>query len=152
MLISKLKCLTYNSKCAVTPRDDSLSMSMKFVMNEPKQLSVSNQHIRVPRLRALKFRFDVCLECEVTVVSKLISKKRVCKSIDSLFKKKNLFNTWIRTCDLLNASQLHYRLSHMAAVFDGMLLEFSPLLHLQATVERKLITTFARGGKLEGGR
>ena len=82
-------------------------------------------------------------------MSKLNSKKRVCKSID--IQKKNLFTTWIRTRDLLNASQLHYRLSHMAVVFDGMLLEFSPLLRLQAAVERKLITAFTRSDKLEGG-
>ena len=68
-----------------------------------------------------------------------------------IFKKKNLFSTWIRTRNLLNASQLHYRLSHMAVVFDGMLLEFSPLLRLQAAVERKLITTFTRSDKLAGG-
>jgi len=106
------------------------------VMNEPKQLSVSNQHFRVPdyvRLILRKSCFDACLECEVTVLSKLNSKKRVCKSIDS--KKTLLFNTWIRTRNLLNASQLHYRLSHMAVVFDGMLLKFSPLLHLQAAVD-----------------
>jgi len=39
----------------------------------------------------------------------------------------------------------------MAAVFDGMLLEFSPLLCLQAAVERKLITALTRSDKLEGG-
>jgi len=40
----------------------------------------------------------------------------------------------------------------MVVVFDGMLLEFSPLLCLQAAVERKLITAFTHGDKLEGGR
>jgi len=40
----------------------------------------------------------------------------------------------------------------MAVVFDGMLLEFSPLLRLQAAVEHKLITALTRGDKLEGGR
>ena len=44
---------------------------------------------------------------------------------------ENLFTSWIRTRDLLNASQLLYPLTHMAVVFDGMLLEFSPFLHLQ---------------------
>jgi len=67
-------------------------------------------------------------------------------------KEKNLFTTWIRTRDLLFASQFHYRLSHMTVVFDGMVLEFSLLLRLQAALERKLITAFTRGGKLEGGR
>jgi len=40
----------------------------------------------------------------------------------------------------------------MAVVFDGMLLEFSPLLRLQAAVVRKLITAFTHDDKLEGGR
>ena len=35
---------------------------------------------------------------------------------------------------------------------DGMLLEFSPLLRLRAAVERKSITTFTCGEKLEGGK
>jgi len=39
----------------------------------------------------------------------------------------------------------------MAVVFDGMLLEFSPLLRLQVAVERKLITVLTRGDKLEVG-
>ena len=98
---------------------------------------------------SLKSRLDACLECEVTVLSNLISKKRVCKSID--IQKKSLFTTWIQTRDLLNASQLHYRMSHMAVVFVGVLLEFSPLLRLQAAVERKLIAAFTRGDKLEDG-
>jgi len=40
----------------------------------------------------------------------------------------------------------------MAVVFDGMLLEFSPLLRLQAAVESKLITAFTCSDKLEGGQ
>ena len=39
----------------------------------------------------------------------------------------------------------------MAVAFDGMLLEFSPVLCLQVAVERKLITAFTHGDKLEGG-
>ena len=69
-----------------------------------------------------------------------------------IFEKKNLFTSGIRTRDLLNASQLLYPLSHMAVVFDGMLLEFSPLLRLQPAAERNLITAFTRGDKLEVGR
>jgi len=38
----------------------------------------------------------------------------------------------------------------MAVVFDGMLLEFSPL-RLQAAVERKLIIALTHGDKLKGG-
>jgi len=67
-----------------------------------------------------------------------------------IFKKKKLFTTWIRTRDL-NASQLHYRLSHMTVVFDGMLLEFSPLLRLQPAAEHNLITAFTHNDKLEVG-
>jgi len=36
-------------------------------------------------------------------------------------------------------------------VFDGMLLEFSPLFRLQAAAERKLITALTHGDKLEVG-
>ena len=38
------------------------------------------------------------------------------------------------------------------AVFNGMLLEFSPLLHLQPAAELNLITTFTCGDKFEVGR
>ena len=72
------------------------------------------------------------------------------KSID-FQKKKNLFTSGIRTRDLLNTSQLPYPLSHMAVVFDGMLLEFSPLLRLQPAAERNLITAFTHSDKLEVG-
>ena len=65
--------------------------------------------------------------------------------------EKNLFTSGIRTRDLLNASQLLYPLSHMAVVFDGMLLEFSPLLRLQLSAEHNLITAFTHGDKLEVG-
>ena len=40
----------------------------------------------------------------------------------------------------------------MAVVFDEMLLEFFPLLHLQPAAERNLITTFTPCAKPEGGR
>jgi len=39
----------------------------------------------------------------------------------------------------------------MAVVFDGMLLEFSPLLRLQPSAERKLITALPHGDKHEVG-
>jgi len=39
----------------------------------------------------------------------------------------------------------------MAVVFDGMLLEFSPLLHLQPVAERNLIIAFTRGDKENDG-
>jgi len=124
------------------------------IMNEPKQLSISNQYIRVPRLRAFNFA-QVPLRCVLGIwsnsVVKINSKKCVRKSID-IQKIYSLFTTWIQTRNLLNSSQLHYRLSHRAVVFDGMLLEFSPLLCLQVAVERQLITALTRGDKLKGGQ
>ena len=72
-------------------------------------------------LISLKSCFDACLECQVTVLSKLNFKKVL------IFGKK-VFTSWIQTYDLLNAGQLLYPLSYMAVVFNGMLLEFSPLL------------------------
>jgi len=39
----------------------------------------------------------------------------------------------------------------MAVVFDGMLLEFSPLLRLQPPAERNLITALTRSDKHEVG-
>ena len=62
-----------------------------------------------------------------------------------IFEKKNLFTSGIRTRDLLNVSQLLYPLSHMAVVFDELLLEFSQLLCLQPAAEHNLITAFTRG-------
>jgi len=62
-----------------------------------------------------------------------------------IFKKKSVHHLDLNP-QLLNPSQLHYR---WAVVFDRMLLKFSPLLCLQATVERKLIIAFTRSDKLE---
>ena len=45
-----------------------------------------------------------------------------------IFEKKKLFTRWIRTRNLLNASQLLYPLSHIAVGFNGMLLGFSTSL------------------------
>jgi len=42
-------------------------------------------------------------------------------------------------------------LSHMAVVFDGMLLKFSPLLCLQPTAEHNVIAAFTGSDKLEVG-
>ena len=64
-----------------------------------------------------------------------------------IFGRKKVFTSWIRTHNL-NASQLLYPLSHMAVAFNGMLLEFSPLLCLQPAAERKLITALPRDDKL----
>ena len=67
------------------------------------------------------------------------------------FRKKNLFTSWIRAHDLLNASQLLYPLNHMAVVFDGILLEFSPLLRLQPAAECNLITALTHSEQHEVG-
>ena len=58
------------------------------VKSEQKQISISNHQIEFPagvRLILLKSHFDACLECQVTVLSKLNFKKRACKSM--IFKK-----------------------------------------------------------------
>ena len=60
---------------------------------------------------SLKFYVDTCLQCQLTVLSKL----NLCMQ-KVLILKKNLFTSWIRTHDPLNASQLLYPLSHMAIV------------------------------------
>ena len=52
----------------------------RTLKNEQKQLSISNHHSQVPRWRALvslKSCFDACLECQVTLISKLNFKKNV---------------------------------------------------------------------------
>jgi len=67
-----------------------------------------------------------------------------------VFKEK-VFTSWIRTHDLLNASRLLYTLSYMALVFDGMLLEFSPLIRLQPAEECNLITALPHSDKLKVG-
>ena len=68
-----------------------------------------------------------------------------------LIFEKNLFTSGIRTRDLLNASQLLYPLSHMAVVFNGMLLKFSPLLRLEPAAEQNLITALTCGNKEDDG-
>ena len=96
------------------------------------------------RLILLKSLFDACLECQVTVVSKLNFKKRVCKKYWFLEKKKNCSPTEFEpaTSWMQVSCTTHWAIS--VAVFDGMLLEFSPLLHLQPAAEHNLITTFTR--------
>ena len=52
----------------------------------------------------------------------------------------------------LNASQLHYPLGYLSCGFrKKKLLEFSPLLHLQAAAERRLITALTCSDKLQVG-
>ena len=48
-------------------------------------------------------------------------------------------------------SKVHYPLSHMAVVFNRMLLEFSPLLCLQPVAESNLSNALTPGDKLEDG-
>jgi len=72
------------------------------VMNEPRQLSISNQHIRVPRRHVFNFA-QVPFRCMLVMpmLSMLNFLKCVRKSID--FRKKYLFTSWLRTHNLLNA-------------------------------------------------
>jgi len=56
-----------------------------------------------------------------------------------------------KTCSPTGFEPECHPLNHMAMVFDGMLLEISPLLCLQSTAEHNLITALARGDKLEVG-
>jgi len=119
-------------------------------MNERKQLSISNQHIRVPRWCAFNFA-PVQFQCMLGMPSNSDIKVEFQKPY--MQKKywsseKKLFTSWIRTHHLLNASQLLYP---FGCGFDGMLLEFSPLLRLQPAAERNLITAFTRSDKLEVG-
>ena len=97
-------------------------------------------------LISLKSRFDACLECQVTVLSKLNFKKRVCKKY--LFSEKICSPAGFEPeC---KSVAIPIELSVLWS-FDEMLLEFSPLLCLQAAAERKLITTLTHGDKLEVG-
>ena len=85
----------------------------------------------------------------INMTAELKKKKETCMQKVLIFEKKKMFASWIQIRDLLNAGQLLYPLSNMAAVFDGMLLAFSPLLCLQPTAECNLITTFTYDDKLE---
>jgi len=68
-------------------------------------------------LISLKSHFDACWECQVTVLKKYVRKKYW------FLRKKNLFTSWIWTCDLLNASQLLYQLGYRCCCgFNEMLL------------------------------
>ena len=120
---------------------------------QTKQLSISNQHVRVSRWSAFNFT-QVSFQCVLGMPSNTgnqswILKKHVCKKY--WFSKKNLFTNWIwTTSSWIQVSwTTHWAIS--AAVFDGKLLKFSPLLHLQPAVERNLIIAFTRSDKLEVG-
>jgi len=82
---------------------------------------------------SLKSHFDACLECQVTVLSKLNFKKHASKKF--WFWKKicspagfELATSWMQV-----SCSIHVY-SHTAVVFDGLLLEFSPLLRLQHAI------------------
>jgi len=124
----------------------------RTVMNEQKQLSISSQHIRVPRRRAFNFA-QVLFRCVLVMPSNSVIKAEFLKTFMQkvLIYEKKICSPGIWTRNLLNASQLLYLLSHMAVVFDGMLLEFSLLLRLQPAAERNPITAFTCGDKLEVG-
>jgi len=99
---------------------------------------------------SLKSRFNACFECEVTVLSKLNSKKRVCISID--IQKKNVHH--------LDSDPRPPECKSVALPIEpygcgfqwNVAQVFSTSSSCQAAVERKLIPAFTRGDKLEGGR
>ena len=73
--------------------------------------------------------------------------KKICvrKSIDFQKKSVHQLDSNPRPPDCSD-----YPLNH-TVVFDGMLLELSPLLRLQSAAEHNLITTLTRGDKREVG-
>ena len=73
-------------------------------------------------MTCIQSRFHACLECQVNIAIKAgLLKNMYVKSIN--LQKKNLFNSWIRTRDLLNASQLLYQLGYRCCCgFNGVLL------------------------------
>ena len=121
------------------------------VKDEQKQISVSNQHIRVARWRVFNFA-QVPFRCVLGMGSNSeLNSKKMCLQNVLIFKKICSPSGFKPATSWMQVSQLHYRLSHMAVVFNGMLLEFSPLLHLQVVLECKLITALTHGEKLKGG-
>jgi len=59
---------------------------------------------------------------------------KMCMQKVLIFQKKNLFNSWIRTRDLLNASQLYCQLGYRCCCdFSGMLLSIFFFNLLQST-------------------
>ena len=102
------------------------------------------------RLISLKSCFNACLtwclKCQVTVLSILKFKKTCMQKV--YFREENLFTrpttSWMQV-----SCNSHWAIN--AVVFNGMLLEFSPLLRLQPAAERNLITALTRNDKLEIG-
>ena len=101
-LVPQLRWLTTVCLCGAVHCLLSTPCLQCTVKNEQKQLSISNQHIWVPRWHAFNFAqvpFQCVLGMPVTVVSKLnLKKKCVCiKYWFSKRKKKELFTSQIRT-------------------------------------------------------
>jgi len=122
------------------------------VMNKPKQLSISNQHIWVPGWHLFNFA-QVLVWCMLGMPSNSaikagLYKNVYAKSID--FRKKSVHQLDSSLRPQVNCST-HWA-TYMAVVFDGILLEFFPLHRLQPTAECKLATALTCGDKLEGGR
>ena len=126
-----------------------LQCSQHNVKNKQKQILISNQHIWVPRWCAFNF-VQILSWCMFGMPSNSGSKlnNNTCRQ-KLWFLKKNLLTAWNWTHDLLNAST---HLATSSVVYSGMLLEFSPLLHLQSTAEWKLIISLTCGDilKVEG--
>ena len=76
----------------------------RAVKDEQKQISISNQHIRVARWRVFNFA-QVPFQCMLGIRSNsVLNSKKTCLQNVLIFKK-NLFTIWNRTRNLLNASQ-----------------------------------------------
>ena len=90
----------------------------RTIKSKWKQMSISNQHIWVPRWCVFNFG-QVPFWCMLGRPSNNAVKAEFqCKKYNFSTTTKNLFTTWIWTHDLLNASQLHYPLSYLRCGFQ----------------------------------
>ena len=134
---------TENDSCSLS----SLYTSAFNIMNEPKQLSISNQHIRVPKWRAFNFA-QVLFWCVFGMPSnsaiKAGLKKHACKKYWFLKKKCSPVGFEPATSWMQVSCSTHW------AIWLWFLVEFFPLHRLQPATERKLATTLTCDDKLEG--
>ena len=116
----------------------------RAVMNERKQLSFSNHHSRVPRLCliSLKSRFDVRLECQVIVLSKLNFKK-MCMQKVLIFEKTKI----------CSPAGFEPECKSVALPIEPYGCGFGwNVARVFSTSSSMLITAFTHGDKLEVGR
>ena len=92
-------------------------------------------------LISLKSHLDACLGCQVTVAQSWVK------------KKKHACNFWKISVYHMESNPRPPECKSVALPIElyvpSFLLEFSPLLRLQATAEQKLITALTHGDKLE---